>query len=1103
MVKYIIKKGDKYYPSPEMKKIAWVSSDKIYKDAEKNPIKFWEKLAGEGITWEKKWTKAYVEKLPYFEWFKGGKLNFCVNCLDRHLEKRGNELALIWIGEPVKEKPVELTYKQLHEKVCKFANVLKKHGIKKQDVVSIYLPMIPEALIAMLACTRIGAIHSVVFSAFSAEALQARIKDGKAKILITADGYFRRGEKIDLLTKAKQGAKATSAKKIIVVGRLKKKISGKGLLDFNTEINKQSSKCEPEIMNSEDIMFILYTSGCCHGNSLIQLSNGEINKIKDLVDRNTKSNILNISLNPPTQTTDKITCFHRYPTNSIMYKIRTPSFEAVFTPNHRIFSLNEYGDLIEKKAGNLNMGDKIFVISKINIRGEKQRLPLLKQKEDYKNKTTYRPENIPKIPEFLTPGFAQILGYLTGDGHADNRSIIFTDKDKNNLIFYQNLIENELGLRGVVKKIDRQRLHINSSLFTNYIKEVFLGIVCKSRNRSVSKIIQKSENECIAGFLRGLFDAEGTIGHSFIKLSSTSEELVRTSQLLMRRLGILGKVYGGINKERNIGNHKIKETSYLDLIISERGSLNLFYEKIGFSDEAKKLRLERLMKNLSSKRIFSKDRFPIFSLLKELTKTIKIDWRNEFSKITKYVYSNQIDKGGLRLVRNFLDEKIKTETNEEKLSGLKSIRDKIQKLMEFEGVVLEKVLEVNKVDNEHDFVYDLTAKNNHNYIVNGFITHNTTGTPKGIIHDTGGYAVQAYWTTKYNFNLHEEDIMWCTADVGWITGHTYAFYGPLLNGSTSLIYEGSPDFPDMGRWWKIIDDNKVSVLYTAPTAIRMFMKAGNKWLKKYNLNSLKILGTVGEPIDEDAWDWYLKKIGKGRCPIIDTWWQTETGGTLINALPGIGPFIPTVAGKSFPGTRHLIVNEKAKPVKKGKTGILVQASPFAPGMLHGIYNNPKRYKKTYWRFKKYYDTSDGAYEDKYGNIRITGRTDDIMKVAGHRLSTAEVENAIAEDEKVSEAAVVGIPDKIKGEVPIAFVVLKKDKPSKVIEKEIIKDVDREIGPTARPAKIYFIDDLPKTRSGKIMRRILKALLIGEKPKGLQTLLNPKAVDKIKTIISKK
>src|SRR3989339_1935540 len=568
--KYVIKEGGKYVPSKDMKDIAWVSDDKIYSDAKKEPIK--------------------------------------------------------------------LTYAELYDKVNKFANVLKGLGVKKGDVVSVYLPLIPEALVTMLACARLGAIHSVVFSAFSADALKTRILDGKAKVLITADGYYRRGEKSELFGKAKSAVKGTTIEKVIVVNRIGKRIFGRKFLDFDEVLEKADSYCKPEIMNSEDPLFILYTSG-------------------------------------------------------------------------------------------------------------------------------------------------------------------------------------------------------------------------------------------------------------------------------------------------------------------------------------------------------------------------------------------------------------------------------------------------------------------------------TTGRPKGIVHDTGGYATQAYWTCKWNFDLHPEDIMWCTADIGWITGHTYAMYGPLLTGATTLIYEGGPDFPNPGRWWKIIQDHKVNVFYTAPTAIRMFMKTPQKWITKYDLSSIKILGTVGEPIDKESWMWYFRTIGGSRCPVIDTWWQTETGGTLINTIPGIGPFIPTISGKSFPGVKHIIVDDKGYPMPKGRQGFLAQQSPFAPGMLHGVFNNHKKYVSTYWeKFKTMYDTSDGAYLQN-GLIRITGRTDDVMKVAGHRLATAEVENAIHDNKVVGDCAVVPMPDKIKGQVPIAFVVLKKGHPSKDLEQKLKKHVDIKIGPTARPARIFFVEDLPKTRSGKIMRRILKSLLIKEEPEGLMTLVNPSSVEKIKDTIT--
>jgi len=638
MVK-IIKKKNIFWPSKELKKKAWVSDKKIYDKADKNPIKFWEKLAKEGISWEKPWKKTYEEKLPYFKWFVDGKLNVSVNCLDRHLEEKKDKTALIFVPEPTKEKTIKLTYGQLYDKVNKCANLLNKLKVRKGDVVAIYLPLIPEVFISMLACARIGAIHSVVFSAFSADALKTRLKDGGAKVLIGADGYYRNGKKIDLKKKVDEAVKGTKVKKIVMVSRLGKRVKGKKYVSWK-EIEKQKNYCKPVFVESNDPLYILYTSG-------------------------------------------------------------------------------------------------------------------------------------------------------------------------------------------------------------------------------------------------------------------------------------------------------------------------------------------------------------------------------------------------------------------------------------------------------------------------------TTGKPKGIVHDSGGYLTQAYWTTKWVFDLHDNDVYWCTADVGWVTGHTYACYGPLSLGATSLIYEGAPSFPNFGRWWKIIQDNKVNILYTAPTAIRMFIKAGDKWLKKYNLNSLRLLGTVGEPIDEDAWMWYFNKVGKGKCPVVDTWWQTETGSISIMSLPGIGPFIPTVAGRSFPGTKHIIVNDKGNKVKTGKIGNLVQVSPFAPGMLHGVYRNSKRYKKTYWsRFKNKYDAGDGAYMDKNGQIRIVGRLDDVMKVAGHRMSTAELENTINDYPNVNESAVVPILHGIKGQAPIVFVILDKKGSYKGLEKKIIKYVDKKIGPIARPDKIYFVEDLPKTRSGKIMRRILKAIVNKTEIGGVTTLVNPGCVEKIKQQVYK-
>jgi len=628
------KKGDLYYPSEEFKKSAWMNNEKIYKEAEKDPVKFWEKLAGE-LLWKKKWEKAFEHNPPYFQWFLGGKINIAENCLDRNLKERAEKTALIWEPEPTAEQPKKLTYRQLYEEVNKFSNALLKMGIKKGDRVGIYLPMIPEVIISMLACARIGAVHAVVFSAFSPTALQTRLTDSGAKILITSDGYYRNGGLINLKNQADEGVKGTGVERVIVVKRAGNDVNWQEGRDFWWQelIEKESGECDPETMDAEDPLFILYTSG-------------------------------------------------------------------------------------------------------------------------------------------------------------------------------------------------------------------------------------------------------------------------------------------------------------------------------------------------------------------------------------------------------------------------------------------------------------------------------STGTPKGCLHTTAGYAVQAYATSKWIFDLKDEDVFWSTADIGWITGHTHSCYGPLLCGATFMIFEGLVFWPEPDRWAQIIEKHKVSVFYTAPTAIRMFEKYGAEILKKYEFKTLRLLGSVGEPIDESAWLWYFNEVGKGRCPLVDTWWQTETGGILITSLPGIGPFKPAFTGLPFPGTKFDI-----------KEGNLVMLPPFAPGLLRGIYKDPKKYLETYWSQygKEIYFTSDAAYKNENGLIRIIGRVDDVIKVAGHRLSTGELEAAVNAHPDISESAVVGIPDEIKGEVPVAFAVpsealAKED--SENLKKEVIEQVRKEIGPIALPKEVYLVEDLPKTRSGKIMRRILKKLWLGEELGDLSTLSNPESVEKIKKIISR-
>lgn len=366
-------------------------------------------------------------------------------------------------------------------------------------------------------------------------------------------------------------------------------------------------------------------------------------------------------------------------------------------------------------------------------------------------------------------------------------------------------------------------------------------------------------------------------------------------------------------------------------------------------------------------------------------------------------------------------------------------------------------------------------------------TSGTTGKPKGIVHVHGGYAVGINSTLKFIFDIKESDIWWCAADVGWVTGHSYIVYAPLMLGATSILYEGAPDYPDAGRWWKMIEREKVTILYTSPTAIRMHMKYGESWAQKFNLSSLRLLGSVGEPINPEAWRWYYKHIGSDRCPIMDTWWQTETGHILISPLP-ITPLKPGSATKPLPGIKASVFTQEGKPIKPHDNGFAVLSAPW-PGMLRTLYKDPERYKQAYWsRFPGVYLTGDSCTIDEDGYYWFRGRADEVLNVAGHRLGTAEVESALVAHAAVAEAAVVGIPHEVKGDVPKAYVTLKIGfKPSEELKKELKDWVAKEIGSIARPEEIEFRDKLPKTRSGKIMRRLLKAEALGKPVGDISTL----------------
>jgi len=628
-----------------LKKTAFVKGQKEYEEAYKKSIEdpdgFWAEKAGQ-LHWFKKWDKVQDSDFTNAktQWYVGGKLNVSYNCLDRHLETRRNKAAIIWEGDAEGECKV-YTYQMLHNEVCKFANVLKKTGVTKGDRISIYMPMIPELAIAMLACTRIGAIHSIVFGGFSAEALRDRIQDCASSMLITTDGSYRGGRVIGLKENADKAMDdCPSVKTCIVYKRAGNEIKMKAGRDvwWHEEMAAPdiSLRCEPEKMDAEDPLFILYTSG-------------------------------------------------------------------------------------------------------------------------------------------------------------------------------------------------------------------------------------------------------------------------------------------------------------------------------------------------------------------------------------------------------------------------------------------------------------------------------STGKPKGVMHTTGGYLVYVYQTFKWIFDYKEEDTFWCTADIGWVTGHSYIVYGPLSNGATSIMFEGVPSYPHYDRFWRIVEKYRVNQFYTAPTAIRAIAKEGDEWVKGKDLSCLRILGTVGEPINPEAWMWYYNTIGGGRCPIVDTWWQTETGGVLITPLPGAIDVKPGSAGRPFPGVKPIVVREDGTPADVNEGGYLCIEGSW-PGMMRGVYGDPERFKNTYFiQFPGKYYTGDGARLDKDGDYWLMGRLDDVINVSGHRMGTAEIESALVSHPKVAEAAVVGFPHEIKGQGIYAFVTLNSGvEKAEELKKELVKHVRSEIGPIATPDKIHFADGLPKTRSGKIMRRILKKIAAGEVDDlgDITTLAEPKVVEEL-------
>ncbi len=449
-------------------------------------------------------------------------------------------------------------------------------------------------------------------------------------------------------------------------------------------------------------------------------------------------------------------------------------------------------------------------------------------------------------------------------------------------------------------------------------------------------------------------------------------------------------------------------------------------------------------------------------------------------------------RGKIIPLKEIVDEALKTTSSVEKVIVVKRTGQEIN-MQEGRDVWYHEI--IKDADTE---VPPLPIESTHPLYI--LYTSGTTGKPKGIVHSTGGYLVFIHSMYKWVFDIQEESVYWCTADVGWVTGHSSIVYAPLMHGASIVVYEGAPDYPKPDRWWEIIEKYKVTIFYTSPTAIRMFMKYGEEWPKKHDLSSLTILGSVGEPINPEAWLWYFKHIGGERCPIVDTWWQTETGGIMISPAPGIGlvPLKPGSATFPLPGIDADVVDEKGNPTPPGVRGYLVIKKPW-PGMLMTLYKDPERYKQTYWsRFPNMYYTGDYCMKDEEGYFWLLGRADEVLKIAGHRLGTMELESAVVSHQAIAEAAVIGKPHEIKGETIVVFAILREGySPSDELKKELTEHLRKTVGPVATPEEIYFVSKLPKTRSGKIMRRVLKALASGQPVGDTTTLEDEASIEEIK------
>lgn len=1269
-----------------------------YEKSLANPEEFWLNEA-KNI----KWFKAPKTALSQtdegiYHWFPDGETNLSYLCIDQHVEDGfGDEIAIIY-DSAVRQKQIKYTYKEVQEKVAKLAGGLRDLGVEKGDRVIIYMPMISQALFSMLACTRIGAIHSVVFGGFAPDELAMRINDAKPKVILTATSGIELDRLIAYKPMLDEAIKKSDheVEHVVVFNRkLGAEFEEKDYDVDYVELMEKSKPVDPVALKSSDPSYILYTSGTTgKPKGVVRDTGGYAVGLKYSMENiyGTKPgdtfwaasdvgwvvghsyivyaplihrNATIIYEGKPTKTPDagafwrviedhKVNVMFTAPTAFRAIKKEDPKGE--FIKKHDISSL-KYQFLAGERCDEATM----------KWAQEKLGIPVIdhwwqtesgwsiaanfmgSDPQPVKIGSSGKPvpgynleilsadgEILPageegylcsKLP--LPPGFMQTLwqnheryknGYLSkfpgyyfsGDGgYIDEDGYVFITGRIDDVINVSGhrlstaaleevvamhpavaecaVVGTEDSLKGqvplaIVVPKTGEEAYESYKLETEVVQMVrdSVGPIASLKTVVMVKRLPKTRSgKILRRTLRKIVDGKTYSIPSTIEEPMVISEIIESfneakvgafkkdKNVVTNSLKALTKSYYNIDSlakymdvyrisqndpenfwstiaERNfiwkkkwdkildwnpdeakftwfegaklnitenaIDRH-LKTRANKTAIIWEPNNPEEEAQKISYAELAK--RVNKMANVLKSKGVTKGDRVCIYlPMIPELAiatlacARIGAVHSVVFAGFSASALSSRINDSDCKMVI----------TSDGSYRGAKSIDLKgivdeaLESTPSVETVLVAKrtFAKINMKEVRDVWLHDELKKADENCeaevmdaedMLFILYTSGSTGTPKGMVHTTAGYMVYTAFSFKNVFQYKEDDVYWCTADIGWITGHSYIVYGPLLNGATTLMFEGVPSYPDFGRFWDVVEKYKVNQFYTAPTAIRALAKQDIEFVNKHDLSSLKVLGSVGEPINEEAWNWYNENIGKKKCPIVDTWWQTETGGIMISPIPFVTPTKPTYATLPLPGIQPALMDEKGNEIEGNSIdGRLCIKYPW-PSMARTVYGNHKRYKDTYFSaFKGMYFTGDGALRDEVGYYRITGRVDDVIIVSGHNLGTAPIEDAINEHPAVAESAIIGFPHDVKGNALAGFIILKNDDRNQDnLSKEINQLISSKIGPIAKLDRIHFVSGLPKTRSGKIMRRIMRKVSANEADQigDVSTLLDPSIVDEIK------